>query len=120
MNDCTVDNIPEALAPMHFFKPLGFAKNANEAVLNNHLKAKVTHGRVAMLVVIGFLVIEAVKGRSFLFDVQISRPAITHYTQVPDGWDVLIMTMIRAAETQCAQIGWVDPVNAPPLVSRGF
>ena len=67
-----------------------------------------------MLAVIGFLVGEAVEGSSFLFDAQISGPAITHFTQVPDGWDALIVTMIGAAEAQRAQKGWVDPaVQAP-------
>ena len=53
-----------------------------------------------MLAVIGFFVGEAVEGSSFLFDAQITGPAITHFTQVPDGWDALIVTMIGAAEAQ--------------------
>ncbi len=35
---------------------------------------------------------------------------------MPGGWDVPIMTMIRAAKAQHAQhaqIDWVDPTNAP-------
>ena len=55
---------------------------------------------------------EAVKGSSFLFDVQISGSAITYFTQVPDRWDALIITFIGAAESQCAQIEWVDPADA--------
>ena len=55
---------------------------------------------------------EAVEGSSFLFDAQISGPAITHFLQVPDGWDALIITFIGAAEAQRAQIGWVDPADA--------
>ena len=65
-----------------------------------------------MLAAIGFLVGEAVEGSSFLFDGDISGPAITHFTQVPDGWDALIITFIGAAEAQRAQIGWVDPADA--------
>jgi len=52
-----------------------------------------------------------VEGSSFLFDAQISGPAITHFAQVPDGWDALIVTFIGAAEAQRAQIGWVDPAD---------
>jgi hypothetical protein len=104
--------MPGALAPMGFFDPLGFAAKADEATLKRYREAEVTHGRVAMLAVLGFLAGEAVAGTSFLFDGQISGPAITHFAQVPDGWDALVITFIGAAEAQRAQIGWVDPANA--------
>lgn len=107
-----VDNMPGALAPMGFFDPLGFAAKADEGTLKRYREAEVTHGRVAMLAVLGFLVGEAVAGTSFLFDGDISGPAISHFTQVPDGWDALIVTFIGAAEAQRAQIGWVDPADA--------
>ena len=71
-----------------------------------------THGRVAMLAVVGFLAGEAAEGSSFLFDAQIFGPAITHFTQVPDGWDAFIITFIGATEAQHAQIGRVDPADA--------
>merc|ERR1719464_1827427 len=108
----TPDNMPGALPPMGFWDPLGFAEKADEKTLKRYREAEVTHGRVAMLAVIGFLVGEAVEGSSFLFDAQITGPAITHFTQVPDGWDALIVTLIGAAEAQRAQIGWVDPADA--------
>ena len=112
MNAFTAADLPGALAPMGFFDPLGFAEKADEKTLKRYREAEVTHGRVAMLAVIGFLVGEAVEGSSFLFDAQILGPAITHFTQVPDGWDALIITFIGAAEAQRAQIGWVDPADA--------
>merc|ERR1719460_1876273 len=84
----TVDTMPGALPPVGFFDPLGFAANADEGTLKRYREAEVTHGRVAMLAVVGFFVGEAVEGSSFLFDAQISGPAITHFTQVPDGWDL--------------------------------
>ena len=112
MKAFTVDNMPGALAPMGFFDPLGLAEKANENTLKRYREAEVTHGRVAMLAVIGFFVGEAVEGSSFLFDAQITGPAITHPLQIPDGWDALIVTFIGAAEAQRAQIGWVDPANA--------
>merc|ERR1712127_141311 len=62
----TVDNMPGALAPMGFFDPLGFAAKADEQTLRCYREAEVTHGRVAMLAVLGFLVGEAVEGSSFL------------------------------------------------------
>merc|ERR1719460_2441829 len=108
----TVDTMPGALPPVGFFDPLGFAANADEGTLKRYREAEVTHGRVAMLAVIGFFVGEAVEGSSFFFDAQISGPAITHFTQVPDGWDALIVILIGAAEAQRAQIGWVDPADS--------
>merc|ERR1739848_690517 len=51
-------------------------------------------------------------GSSFLFDAQISGPAISHFEQIPDGWDALIVILIGAAEAQRAQIGWVDPADS--------
>merc|ERR1719296_455088 len=90
MNAFTAADLPGALAPMGFFDPLGFAEKADEKTLKRYREAEVTHGRVAMLAVLGFLVGEAVEGSSFLFDAQISGPAITHFPQVPGGWDALI------------------------------
>merc|ERR1712232_313904 len=101
-----------------FFDPLGFAEKANEKLLKRYREAEITHGRVAMLAVIGFLVGEAVEGSSFLFDAQISGPAITHFTQVPGGWDALIVIFIGVVEAQRAQKGWVDPAECP--VDRQF
>jgi hypothetical protein len=94
---------------MGFFDPLGFAEKADEATLKRYREAEVTHGRVAMLAVIGFLVGEAVEGSSFLFDASISGPAISHPGQVPGGWDALIIAGIGFAELQRAKTGWVDP-----------
>merc|ERR1711966_544351 len=68
----SVETMPGALAPVGFFDPIGFAANADENTLKRYREAEVTHGRVAMLAVIGFLVGEAVEGSSFLFDAQIS------------------------------------------------
>ncbi len=66
MNAFTVDSMPGALAPMGFFDPLGFAAKADEKTLKRYREAEVTHGRVAMLAVLGFLVGEAVEGSSFV------------------------------------------------------
>jgi len=111
-NAFSADTMPGALPPVGFFDPLGFAAKADENTLKRYREAEVTHGRVAMLAVLGFLVGEAVEGSSFLFDAQISGPAISHFEQIPDGWDALIIILIGAAEAQRAQIGWVDPADS--------
>merc|ERR1712125_318781 len=101
------------LAPVGFFDPLGFADKADEATIKRYREAEITHGRVAMLATIGFLVGEKVEGSSFLFDASISGPAITHLSQVPAGFWVLLTIAIGAAEQKRAEIGWVEPKNVP-------
>ena len=113
LNAFVADEIPGALAPVGFFDPLGFAAKADENTLKRYREAEVTHGRVAMLATIGFLVGEKVEGSSFLFDAQISGPAITHLSQVPVGFWIALTVAIGAAETKRAQIGWVEPENVP-------
>jgi Chlorophyll A-B binding protein len=105
----TVDTIPGALSPVGLFDPLGFAAKANEATLKRYREAELTHGRVAMLAAVGFLVGEAVEGSSFLFDAQVSGPAITHLSQVPNLFWVILVTFIGAAEQARAEIGWKEP-----------
>jgi hypothetical protein len=107
------DDLPGALAPVGFFDPLGFAAKADENTLKRYREAEVTHGRVAMLAAVGFLVGEKVEGSSFLFDAQITGPAITHLAQVPVGFWVALTVAIGAAETRRAEIGWVEPENVP-------
>merc|ERR1712232_656703 len=109
----TVDTIPGALPPVGFFDPLGFAEKANEQTLKSYREAELTHGRVSMLAVVGFLVGEKVEGSSFLFDSQISGPAITHLSQVPVPFWLLLSIAIGAAEIKRATIGWVEPKNTP-------
>ena len=66
-----------------------------------------------MLAAVGFLAGEAVEGSSFLFDAQVSGPAITHLSQVPVPFWMLLTICIGAAEQKRATIGWVEPENVP-------
>jgi hypothetical protein len=109
----SAEALPGALAPVGFFDPLGLAEKATDATLARYREAELAHGRVAMLAVIGFLVGEKVEGSSFLFDAQISGPAITHITQVPDGFWPVIIAFIGGAEAYRAEAGWVDPADCP-------
>mmetsp|Transcript_12016 Transcript_12016/g.17089 ORF Transcript_12016/g.17089 Transcript_12016/m.17089 type:complete len:211 (+) Transcript_12016:60-692(+) len=107
------ESLVGALAPAGYFDPLGLAEKATEETLQRYREAELAHGRVAMLAVIGFFVGEQVEGSAFLFDASISGPAITHITQVPDGFWAVIIAFIGAAEASRAELGWVDPADCP-------
>jgi len=109
----SVEGLNGVIEPTGFFDPLGLAEKATDATLKRYREAELAHGRVAMLAVIGFLVGEKVEGSSFLFDASISGPAITHITQVPDGFWPVIIAFIGAAEASRAELGWVDPADCP-------
>ena len=109
----TIDTIPGALAPVGIFDPLDFGAKADEMTLKRYREAELTHGRVAMLAAVGFLVGEAVEGSSFLFDSSIKGPAISHLAQVPAPFWVLLTIAIGASEQTRAEIGWVDPKDVP-------
>ena len=102
-----------ALPPVGLFDPLGFAEKADANTLKRYREAELTHGRVAMLATVGFLVGEAVEGSSFLFDASIQGPAITHLSQVPPLFWALLTIGIGAAEQYRAEKGWVDPKDVP-------
>jgi hypothetical protein len=109
----SLETIPGALAPVGIFDPLGFGAKADEPTLKRYREAELTHGRVAMLATVGFLVGEKVEGSSFLFDASIKGPAITHLAQVPWFFWVLLTIGIGASEQTRATIGWVDPKDVP-------
>mmetsp|Transcript_15177 Transcript_15177/g.22367 ORF Transcript_15177/g.22367 Transcript_15177/m.22367 type:complete len:211 (+) Transcript_15177:89-721(+) len=113
LNAFDADNLVGALPPVGFFDPLGFAEKADANTLKRYREAELTHGRVAMLAAVGFLVGEKVEGSSFLFDSSIKGPAITHLAQVPSGFWLILLAAIGSAELQRSKIGWVDPADVP-------
>merc|ERR1712232_1336750 len=48
--------LPGALPPMGEFDPLGFTDDLSVAEIKRYREAEVTHGRVSMLAVMGYLV----------------------------------------------------------------
>jgi len=109
----TLKELPGDLPPTGFFDPFGFAAKADSNTLMRYREAEVTHGRVAMLATVGFLVGEQVAGTSFLFNGSIKGPAITHLQQVPGLFWTILVLFIASAELRRAQIGWVDPSDVP-------
>jgi hypothetical protein len=104
--------LPGAVAPLGNFDPLGFTKDMSVNEIKRFREAEVTHGRVGMLAVLGFLV-----GENFhpFFDGQVIGPANNHLAQVQEiapfffAW---LFGSILTAELGRANIGWVSPMKA--------
>lgn len=104
--------LPGAIAPLGEFDPLGFTKDLPVQEIKRFREAEVTHGRVAMLAVVGYLVAEHVHP---LFNGAVFGPANTHLTQVQEvapfffAW---LVTSIGSAEILRALNGWESPRKA--------
>jgi len=104
--------LPGALAPLGDFDPLGFTEDLPVQEIKRFREAEVTHGRVSMLAVIGYLVAEKFHP---LFDGSVTGPANTHLAQVQEispfffAW---LVTAIAVAEFGRARTGWEEPVDA--------
>ena len=81
--------------------------------MKRYREAELTHGRVAMLATVGFLVGEAVESKTFIFNGEVTGPAITHLAQVNPIFWLILGAGIATSETQRAEIGWVEPENVP-------
>ena len=108
--------LPGSLDPKEEFDPLGFAEDTDLVQMKTYREAETTHGRVAMLAVIGFLVTEAPLSFHPLFDTA-SRdigPAIRHLDEVristPFFFEILAV-IIGAAEVGRSLKGWETPGN---------
>jgi hypothetical protein len=106
----TVNNLPGAVAPIGFFDPLGLARKADARTLKRYREAEITHGRVGMLAVVGFLVGEQVAASSVIV---VRGPAITHLAQVPFPFWIFLSFAIANAELIRAQIAFVEPQDVP-------
>merc|ERR1711966_366930 len=104
--------LPGAVAPLGEFDPLGFTKDLPVQEIKRFREAEVTHGRVAMLAVVGYLVAEPFHP---LFGGMIDGPANTHLTQVREvalfffAW---LGGSIATAEIARAVVGWEFPTTA--------
>merc|ERR1719238_948350 len=106
--------LPGNIDPAGDFDPFGYADGASLATMKMYREAEVTHGRVAMVATLGFLVQEKVH---FLFidpDVDIG-PAIRHLDQVrevsPAFFEILTF-VIGCAELFRSLKGWKSPLDA--------
>jgi len=94
---------------------LGFCNGIDGGSLQRYREAELTHGRVSMLATVGFLVGEQVEGSSFLFDSQVTGPAVNHFQQVPLPFWFAIGATIAIAESVRVQKGWQDPGQSDKL-----
>jgi len=104
--------LPGALAPVGEFDPAGFTKELSVQEIKRYREAEVTHGRVSMLAVVGYLVAENFNP---LFSGSITGPANSHLAQVQETapfFFAFLAASIAIAETSRATRGWVEPEDA--------
>merc|ERR1712125_113938 len=104
--------LPGAIAPLGEFDPFGFTKDLPVQEIKRYREAEVTHGRVAMLATLGYLVAEPFHP---FFNGEISGPANRHLGQVQEQYPfffAFLGTAIGTWEIIRAIIGWERPVTA--------
>ncbi|GAX82637.1 hypothetical protein CEUSTIGMA_g10063.t1 [Chlamydomonas eustigma] len=91
--------------------PLSLSATATVGDVRRWRESEITHGRVAMLAAIGFIVGEQLQDYSLFynFDGGITGPAINQFSQVKQGfWEPLLIA-IGLAESFRTSIGWATP-----------
>jgi len=109
-------------APMGpYFDPLGFTKGKSESELKRFREAEVTHSRVAMLAMLGFMFQEALLDRPLFFKEglgAIEGPAIYHFQEVSERFPLFWLATIpffAFHENLRARKGWQDPTKGGDL-----
>merc|ERR1712115_762173 len=104
--------LPGSLQPLGEFDPLGFTKDLSVQEIKRYREAEVTHGRVAMLATLGYIVAE--KFHPF-FGGEITGPANSHLGQVQEKapfFFAFLVSSIATWELLRAIVGWERPVDA--------
>jgi len=98
--------LPGSTAPMGEFDPFNLTKGKSEAIIRRYREAELTHGRVAMLASVGFIV-----GENFnpFFDGTITGPAVGHFQQLPSNFWVFVLGLIGLTEYLRLRKGWAEP-----------
>lgn len=102
-----VQQLPGVIEPTGFFDPAGLSDGVDPSELKRFREAELTHGRVAMLASVGFLVGES--GATPLFEGKIDGIAINQFWSVPGGFWPVILLFIAVPETFRALRGWMEP-----------
>merc|ERR1712115_428089 len=104
--------LPGAVAPLGNFDPLGFTKDLPVQEIKRFREAEVTHGRVAMLATLGYLVAEPFHP---FFNGVVTGPANTHLGQVQEVapfFFAFLASLIAIAEFGRSLYGWESPLEA--------
>mmetsp|Transcript_28189 Transcript_28189/g.47223 ORF Transcript_28189/g.47223 Transcript_28189/m.47223 type:complete len:229 (+) Transcript_28189:105-791(+) len=101
--------LPGISAPFSdMFDPAGLLNTATVEDVRRYREAELTHGRVAMLAALGFVVGETLEDFP-LFNGTITGPAIFQFQQVQSGfWEPLLIG-IGICEAYRVAVGWARP-----------
>jgi len=101
--------LPGISAPFpDMFDPAGLLATATVEDVRRYREAELTHGRVAMLAALGFVVGETLEDFP-LFDGAISGPAIFQFQQVQSGFWEPLLVVIGICESYRVAVGWASP-----------
>ena len=98
--------LPGSVSPLGEFDPWELTSDMSVNEIKRYRESEVTHGRVAMLATVGYLV-----GESFhpLFGGEVTGPANSHLAQVQEiapTFFTILVSMIALAEIRRALVGW--------------
>jgi hypothetical protein len=118
--------LPGTVDPFMDFDPFGFAERADLVQMKAYRESETTHGRVAMLAFLGFVVTEQPLSFHPLFETadRDIGPAIRHLDEVrastPFFFEILAV-VIGAAEFARSIRGWEAPGNAElSILKEGY
>jgi len=105
--------LPGISPPLGFWDPAGFCENTSPAEVKRYREAELTHGRVAMLASLGYIIGELPSvEQNPLFNAAVSGPALRQFQQVEaEGgffWEILVL-VIAIAEGYRISYGWKNP-----------
>lgn len=107
-------SLPGVTQPFpNVFDPAGISSGATIEDIRRWRESEITHGRVAMLAALGFVVQENVKDipEFYPFGGHIVGPAIYHFQQIRQGfWEPLLIA-IGLAEAYRVTVGWANPIG---------
>lgn len=109
-------------APLGFFDPLGFYKDATLKQKKKLREAELKHGRVAMLATLGIVTVEKFNFHPFFgFDTYDMGPACDHWQllsrEVPDFW-LFLGFIVSSMEMKNIIKGW-DPIEETVFAEGG-
>jgi len=99
--------LPGAIAPLGFFDPLGFTKDAELSKVKRFREAEIMHCRVSMLATVGYLLGENTPTITYGFD----HPTIANnqLAEAPGPVLFALFLVVNILEAYRAADGWIEP-----------